>query len=131
MVEQILRAIEGTDIDTIELRWRDQRVRIVQTPGLRLNPIVATTAEVSTLVTITAPLPGVFYARSAPDQALFVLAGDMVDRGQVVGLIETMKLFNEVVSEEQGRVREILVAEGDLVERDQPLMRLEPSEGSA
>jgi biotin carboxyl carrier protein len=131
MVEQIVRAIEATDIDTIELRWRDGRVRIVQSPGGKPSPAVAIAAEEqSNLVTISAPLTGVFYARPAPDQPLFVSVADVVYRGQVVGLIETMKLFNEVVSEEHGRVREILVAEGDLVERDQPLIRLEPTEGS-
>jgi biotin carboxyl carrier protein len=132
LLEQVVRAIEGSDIETIELTWQDRRIRVVQDPGMPAVPsATASASEPSTLVGIVAPLTGVFYARPSPDQPLFVSDGDLVTQGQVVGLIETMKLFNEVVSTLDGRVRDVLVTEGDLVEKEQVLMRVEPSDAAA
>ena len=72
--------------------------------------------------TIKAPLVGTFYAAPSPDQKPFVQVGDTVKKGDVVLIIESMKLMNEVTSDIDGVVQEILVKNGEAVEYDQPLM---------
>lgn len=73
---------------------------------------------------IKAPIVGTFYAAPSPDQAPFVKVGDTVKKGDVVCIIESMKLMNEVNSDVDGVVREIVVKSGDAVEYDQPLIIL-------
>ncbi|MCM1334045.1 MAG: acetyl-CoA carboxylase biotin carboxyl carrier protein [Bacteroides sp.] len=74
---------------------------------------------------IKSPLVGTFYAASAPGKAPFVKPGKSVSKGDVVFIIESMKLMNEVKSDQDGVVAEILVADGEAVEYDQPILRLE------
>lgn len=73
---------------------------------------------------VKSPLVGTFYAASAPDKAPFVKAGDSVKKGQVLGLIEAMKLMNEIESEYDGVVAEILIENEAVVEYGQPLFRI-------
>ena len=80
----------------------------------------------SNYVTINAPIIGTFYRRPAPDKPPFVEVGDEVKPGDVVCLIEAMKLFNEIESEVAGRIVKVLVEDGTPVEYDQPLFLVEP-----
>ncbi len=84
----------------------------------------AAPAEAPAGKAIKAPLVGTFYAAPSPDQPPFVRVGDTVKKGDVVLIIESMKLMNEVTSDVEGVVQEILVKNGDAVEYDQPLMIL-------
>lgn len=70
---------------------------------------------------VKAPLVGTFYSASAPDAAPFVQVGDTVTQGQTLGIIEAMKLMNEIESDYAGTVKEILVENGQMVEYGQPL----------
>lgn len=74
---------------------------------------------------IKSPIVGTFYAASAPGKAPFVTVGKSVSRGDIVFIIESMKLMNEVKSDMDGVVAEILVSDGEAVEYDQPIIRLE------
>jgi len=74
---------------------------------------------------VTAPLVGTFYAASSPDAEPFVKVGDMVHAGDVVGIIEAMKLMNEVKSPVDGKVKEILVDDESMVEYGQLLIVIE------
>lgn len=74
---------------------------------------------------VKSPIVGTFYAAPAPDKSAFAGIGDRVERGQVVCIIESMKLMNEITSEFSGTVTEIYVNDGDPVEFDQKLMRIE------
>lgn len=74
---------------------------------------------------VKAPIVGTFYAASAPDQPPFVKVGDKIKKGDVLFIIESMKLMNEVQSEIEGTVAEILVGNGEAVEYDQPILRVE------
>lgn len=74
--------------------------------------------------TITSPIVGVFYAASSPQKAPFVKVGDRVSKGQVVGIIEAMKLMNEIESEVDGEIVQILVNNGEAVEYGQPLFKV-------
>lgn len=71
---------------------------------------------------VKSPIVGTFYAASAPDKSPFVTVGQQVKKGDVIMIIESMKLMNEVQSEFDGTVAEILVKNGEAVEFDQPIM---------
>lgn len=71
---------------------------------------------------VTSPVVGVFFAASSPERDPYVNVGSMVKKGDVLCIIEAMKLMNEVVSETAGEVVEIYVANGEKVEYGQPLM---------
>ena len=66
-------------------------------------------------------MPGIFYSSSSPDKPPFVRKGDQVNKGQVLCIIEAMKIMNEIESEMSGTVTEILVNNADPVEYNQPL----------
>lgn len=74
---------------------------------------------------VTSPIIGTFYASPSPDKAPFVKVGDAVNSGDVVCIIESMKLMNEINSEFSGRVAEIYVNNGEAVEYGQKIMRIE------
>jgi acetyl-CoA carboxylase biotin carboxyl carrier protein len=76
---------------------------------------------------VTSPFVGTFYRTPAPDQPAFVDVGSVVKKGQVLCIIEAMKLMNEIESEVTGRVAEILVENGRPVEFGQALFRIEPA----
>lgn len=73
---------------------------------------------------VMSPLVGTFYAAPAEDAAPFVAAGDTVKKGQTLAIIEAMKLMNEIESEYDGVIEEILVENGQAVEYGQPLFRI-------
>ena len=73
---------------------------------------------------ISSPIVGVVYLQPSPDQSVFKAAGDSVKKGETVCIIEAMKLLNEVVSEFDGTIAEVLVENEDVVEYGQPLFRI-------
>ncbi len=73
---------------------------------------------------VTSPLVGVFYAAPSEEAAPFVQVGDVVKKGQTLGIVEAMKLMNHIESEYDGTVKEILVKNGQNVEYHQPLFRI-------
>lgn len=84
-------------------------------------------AEASNTVTIKSPMIGTFYRSSGPDKPVFVGVGDEIKPGQVICIIEAMKLFNEIESEISGRIVKVLVDDASPVEYDQPLFLVEPA----
>lgn len=74
---------------------------------------------------VKAPIVGTFYSKPAPDKSPFVQIGTAVKKGDVLMIIESMKLMNEVQSEFDGVVKDILVKDGEAVEYDQPVMIIE------
>ena len=79
------------------------------------------------MVTVEAPMVGTFYRASAPTAEPYVREGDAVKEGQIVCIIEAMKLMNEIEAKVAGRVAKILVENGHAVEYGQPLILIEPS----
>jgi acetyl-CoA carboxylase biotin carboxyl carrier protein len=75
---------------------------------------------------VSAPLTGVWYPAPSPGARAYVAEGDEIAAGQVVGLIEAMKLFNEIKGDVSGTVRRVLVESGTLVKRKQPLLEIDP-----
>ncbi|MER3603003.1 MAG: acetyl-CoA carboxylase, biotin carboxyl carrier protein [Thermus sp.] len=82
--------------------------------------------ECKNCVEVKAPIVGTFYRAPAPDAPPYVQEGDRVEKGQVLCIIEAMKLMNEIESEVSGIVRKILVQNGEPVEYGQPLFLIEP-----
>jgi acetyl-CoA carboxylase biotin carboxyl carrier protein len=78
------------------------------------------------LVTVKSPMIGTFYRSAGPDKPTYVNVGDEIKPGQVVCIIEAMKLFNEIESEISGTIVKVLVDDASPVEYDQPLFLVEP-----
>ena len=83
--------------------------------------------ENSNYITVKSPIIGTFYRKSSPDKDVFVEVGDVIKEGDVVCVIEAMKLFNEIESEISGKIVKILVDDSTPVEFDQPLFLVDPS----
>jgi acetyl-CoA carboxylase biotin carboxyl carrier protein len=78
-------------------------------------------------ITIKSPIIGTFYRKPSPDKDVFVEVGDSVKVGDVLCVIEAMKLFNEIESEVSGKIVKVLVDDSSPVEFDQPLFLVDPS----
>ena len=85
----------------------------------------ATGTETFTGNVVKSPLVGTYYAASSPESVPFVKVGDKVSKGQVLGIVEAMKLMNEIESEFDGTVKEILVENEQMVEFGQPMFVIE------
>lgn len=86
-----------------------------------------TAAEDSKYITVKSPIIGTFYRKPSPDKPVFVEVGDTIKVGDVLCIIEAMKLFNEIESEVSGKIVKVLVDESSPVEFDQPLFVVDPS----
>ena len=83
--------------------------------------------ETDNLITIKSPMIGTFYRKPSPDKDVFIEVGDTVKEGDVLCVVEAMKLFNEIESEVSGKIVKILVDDSSPVEFDQPLFLVEPA----
>tara|TARA_B100001059_G_scaffold100683_1_gene100381 strand:- start:34232 stop:34723 length:492 start_codon:yes stop_codon:yes gene_type:complete len=81
---------------------------------------------VDNLITIKSPMIGTFYRKPSPDKDVFVEVGDIIKEGDVLCVVEAMKLFNEIESEVSGKIVKILLDDSSPVEFDQPLFLVEP-----
>ncbi|MCA0428142.1 MAG: acetyl-CoA carboxylase biotin carboxyl carrier protein [Bacteroidetes bacterium] len=89
-------------------------------------PASKTETVAGNYITIKSPMIGTYYKSPSPDKAAFVQIGDEIKPGQVLCIVEAMKLFNEIESEVSGRIVKILVENASPVEYDQPLFLVEP-----
>ena len=87
----------------------------------------APVAENANYITVKSPMIGTFYRKPSPDKPMFVEVGSTISKGDVVCVIEAMKLFNEIESEVSGKIVKILVDDMSPVEFDQPLFIVDPS----
>ena len=99
-------------------------IRVVEPAILITSPPSAELTDV-----ITAPMVGTFYTGSKPGEPVFVDAGDRVEVGQTIGIIEAMKIMNEISSEVDALILEVLVTNGQAVEYGTPLFRMVPDVG--
>ena len=141
-LRELLAIVDQTDIAELTLKSSDfeltirkseqakeaaplstQPVAIIP-PSSRSEPALSVAKKG---IEVISPMDGTFYRSPSPDEAPFVEVDDTISRGQVVCIIEAMKLMNEVEAEVDGRVIEILVENGEPVEYGQPLMRVSSS----
>ena len=112
-----------------------QQAQVQQTlPAAAQQVIAPTTAPaadtndaVTNYITIKSPMIGTFYRKPSPDKPMFVEVGTTIGKGDVLCVIEAMKLFNEIEAEVSGKIVKILVDDMSPVEFDQPLFLVDPS----
>ena len=91
-----------------------------------LNKSDIKTSDDDDVLTVNSPLVGVFYSSASPEADAYVAIGDRVKKGQVIGIVEAMKLMNEIESDYDGVVTDILVDNEQMVEYGQPMFVIKP-----
>lgn len=153
-IRQIVEILEKSSFDTLTLELDDIRLTLgtgasAQMVSQNPAPVAAAAAPVAApvpvpdpltvqsaqtpaafegLIDVTAPTMGHFYARPDPNSDPYVSVGTVVGGDSTVGLLEVMKLFNSVTAGVAGTIEQICVADAELVEYGQVLMRIRPSE---
>jgi len=101
-------------------------VQQIATPVIVAAPQPAKSELAADLVESRSPIVGTFYQSASPDSPPFVAVNDVIKKGDVLCIIEAMKLMNEIEAEVSGTIVEILVENGQAIEYDQPLFRIKP-----
>jgi acetyl-CoA carboxylase biotin carboxyl carrier protein len=136
-VTELLQRLAAEDVQQLEVRRGGLRVKVSKNgaaPVVAAAPaagasrvsVSAPEPPKSELPTVNAPLTGVFYRSQSPQAPPFVQIGSVVNKGDVVALIEAMKLFNEIRATSGGKVTRVFAENGQLVRAHQPLLELEP-----
>ena len=126
----IKTTVEGT---TPEITYLQQAPLAQAAPQAAPAPVTAApvaaapAVENSNYITVKSPMIGTFYRKPSPDKPMFVEVGSTISKGDVLCVIEAMKLFNEIESEVSGKIVKILVDDMSPVEFDQPLFIVDPS----
>ena len=121
---------DKTQVQQLTLPMSVPQAQIAQSTaaGEAVEPTTAeTSADDSQYITIKSPIIGTFYRRPSPDKPIFAEVGQSIAEGDVLCIIEAMKLFNEIESEVSGKIVKILVDDASPVEFDQPLFLVDPS----
>ncbi len=152
-LKELIEMLKDTDISELEIERSGVKVRLRKGGDVTFHPamprmeyppaaiVAPAVAEAvpsaaaekavepvkTNQIKVTAPIVGTFYRSSSPDKPAYVEAGDMVKKGQVLCIIEAMKLMNEIESETAGKIVQILVDNGAPVEYGQPLFVIEPA----
>lgn len=145
-IKELIQALEQSTLTSLEVSQGNDSVRLEKNytaapaagtvaPSIS-TPILAETAAEPTVPTeesaasqptgiaVTCPLVGVFYAAAAPEDMPFVAVGSTVKKGDVLCIVEAMKLMNEITAEKDGVITQICVENGQVVEYGQPLFYL-------
>ncbi len=140
-VKEIINILESSNVNEIEVTFWGRKVRVVKNASgivanhtqpeiLHSNVIDSSNKEESVNKPeedssngekVLSPMPGVFYSAQSPDKHPFVNEGDRVVKGQVLCIIESMKIMNEIECEREGIIKKILVDNSEPVEFNQPL----------
>ena len=126
----IRTTLEGNspDITYVQQAPMQQAMAVAPAPVAPVTPAApAASEENSKYVTIKSPMIGTFYRKPSPDKAVFVEVGSTIGKGDVLCVVEAMKLFNEIEAEITGKIVKILVDDMSPVEFDQPLFLVDPS----
>ncbi len=151
-IKKIIKLVENSDVDEVEIEEEGKKIRVVKNRNSAasyqipmMQPVVPQLPQVpspvptppqepsavlptkptSQLHEIRSPIVGTFYRAPAPDAEPYVEVGQQVKRGDVLCIVEAMKLMNEIESDVDGRVVEILAENGKPVEYNQVLFRIE------
>lgn len=132
----LIELLKDTDITELQIEKDGNKVKIRREKRLSSielsRPVVAEKLaaepieDTQRLVTVTSPIVGTFYRSSSPETEPFVQTGARIKKGQVLCVIEAMKLMNEIESEVEGVIVRILVENGHSVEYGEPLFLIEP-----
>jgi acetyl-CoA carboxylase biotin carboxyl carrier protein len=155
-IQDIIRLVNKSDLTEVEIVDKDFKLHIKRAPDAPVSSVgfqpvsdvhftaptntpsfvehkpAATSARdevaetAANLHTIVSPMIGTYYGQPSPDKDPYIKVGDVIRKGQVLCIIEAMKLFNEIESEVEGKVVKILVENARPVEYEQPLILIEP-----
>jgi acetyl-CoA carboxylase biotin carboxyl carrier protein len=143
-IEELIQVLEGSTIGELELTEAGTQIIIRRRPDMMMVSVSTQPLSLTHPGTqvvpgngnqrvqedsrrfILAPMTGVYYIAPSPTSPPFVHPGDIVHVGQVVALIEAMKVFNEIQSEVAGRVVEVVAVNGEVVHKGDVLIRVEP-----
>jgi acetyl-CoA carboxylase biotin carboxyl carrier protein len=150
-LKEMLQLMAENNLAEMEIEKEGMRIKFTKTredriameqypphPGLPFGPVPlpsrtdtaspgsteAAAAESASTVIVKSPMVGTFYATPAPDQPPYVAVGKAVKEGDVLCIVEAMKLMNEIKCEVSGTVTEILIKNGQPVEFDQPIFKI-------
>jgi acetyl-CoA carboxylase biotin carboxyl carrier protein len=138
-LKNLIELLKETDITELQLEKDGTKVKIkrekllssiemsaLKSTSLHEKIVAETEEETQRLVTITSPIVGTFYRSISPEAAPFLEVGLKVNKGQVLCIVEAMKLMNEIESDIDGVVVKVLVENGQPVEYGEPLFLIEP-----
>lgn len=132
-IPALLRRMHDARVTSLDVRVGGARLAVRTTAGA--HAVLEATggeglslADDAGLHTVASPLSGVAYYSPGPEQPPYVGIGDVVRAGQVVALVEAMKVFNEIHTDRGGRVVRLCVTPGDVVTSGTPLLLLEPDD---
>ncbi len=133
----LIELLKETDITELLVEKEGTKVKIkrekifssveIPSPKIQETIVKETEDETQRLITVTSPIVGTFYRSPSPDAPPFIDAGMRIKKGQVLCIIEAMKLMNEIESEADGIVVKALVENGQPVEYGEPLFLIEPA----
>ena len=134
-VKKLIEMLDESTVDSIEISGdKGMKIRLSKTATAR-GPVTmampaatpAPTAAPSSLLEVKSPMVGTYYASPEPGSKPYLTVGDRIKKGQVLCIIEAMKIMNEIESEFDGVVREILADNAHAVEYGQVLVRVDPN----
>jgi len=141
-VRELVKIMEGNNISTLELTEGDVKIHlekgnfnqvssnvVINNPGVKSEvPMPAVSESIGHKKTsgteVKSPMVGVFYKGPSPDSEPFVKVGSKVKKGDVLCIIEAMKLMNEIYAEQDGTISEVCLSDGDVAEYAQVLFRM-------
>ena len=134
-IEKLVQIIENSSMLEFSIQEGDTKIKMSRrgtagVPGeaaitiAQAAPAAQAEEEAEDETYITSPIVGTFYSAPSPEAKAFVKVGDRVEKGQTLGIVEAMKLMNEIESDYSGTVAEILVNNQEGVEYGQPLFRI-------
>ena len=128
----IRTTLEGNSQDITYVQQAPMQQAVQQAAPVAAAPAAAAPVETavednSKYITIKSPMIGTLYRKPSPDKPMFVEVGSTINKGDVVCVVEAMKLFNEIESEISGKIVKVLVDDSSPVEFDQPLFLVDPS----
>jgi acetyl-CoA carboxylase biotin carboxyl carrier protein len=141
-VEKLIQIMRENSTKKVHIETKDWKISIEQNENSQMEIVkAALSSEDSSkdnasgqnrndLHIVTTPLVGTFYRASSPEQEPYVEIGDVVEIGQVLCLVEAMKVMNEIHSDIEGVVTKIVAANGDMVEYGQPLFEIKPQDSN-
>lgn len=131
-LKQVVRIFESSSLTSMHLECEEMNIELQKKdgPAQPVSHKVESPVVESEGVTLNSPLVGTFYRSSAPDQPPYVEVGQSVKAGDVVCILEAMKAMNEIKASQDGIIEDILVNDGDMVQFDQPLMKLRTKDDS-
>ncbi len=147
-IKKLINVVEESNIEEVEIRRFWTRIRISKDKSRKVSSVKVLAADLGTetvektekksikeesqkedtdIHTIKSPMVGTFYRAPAPDAPPYVEKGDMIKKGDIVCIIEAMKIMNEIESDIRGEIVEVLVSNEDPVEYNQPLFTVRKS----